>query len=644
MASLSHAPRIDPDEVFRRLVLRTASETGEEFLHSLVQNIAAALQVAGAWVTEYVPAENKLRTLAFWMHGRLVEPFDYALSGTPCEPVICDRRFFAVEEGVFEQFPKDLSLNDWGAVSYLGVPLLDAGGHVLGHLGAFDTRPLAATPALEAIFSAFATRAAAEFLRLRAARELGAREAQLSGLVDSAMDAILVLDCEGAIARVNPAALRVFGCAEEDLQGEHFVDFLDQPSARRFTLFLDRLADPGSGDDALWVPQSLQALRWDHSVFPAEMTLSRFATHKAACFTVILRNVDERVDAARRIRELTEEAELLRAERRDALGPADMIGRSRCMRELFENIERVAPSGSTVLIHGETGTGKELVARAIHLRSARAKHALVKVNCAAIPAALMESEFFGHEKGAFTGATARREGRFALAHQGTLFLDEVGELSIDLQSKLLRVIQEGEYEPVGGNQTIKVDVRLVAATNRDLAAMVAKGQFREDLFFRLNVFPLNLPPLRERGDDIGALAQAFAERLAARMGRAVEPLEGTDAKLLRSYGWPGNVRELQNVIERAIILSRGTRLDLARAMPQTGGSTVEAEAPAEPGRARRILTARELREVEADNLRQAMESAGWRISGANGAASLLGLPPTTVSSRLKALGIRRPTA
>jgi PAS domain S-box-containing protein len=456
------------------------------------------------------------------------------------------------------------------------------------------------------------------------------------------MDAILLLDHSGAIMRTNSAALRVFGCSDEDLLGERFVDFLDAPSAKQFALFLNRVADPKSGDGALWVPQSLNASRWDRSSFPAEITLSRFEADNANCFTVILRNIDERIEAERRIRELTDEAEMLRAESGDAVGPAEMIGRSPCMRALFESIDRVAPSDSTALIHGETGTGKELVARAIHLRSKRSKHPLVKVNCAAIPSNLMESEFFGHEKGAFTGATSKRDGRFALADKGTLFLDEVGELPLDLQSKLLRVIQEGEFEPVGGNQTIHVDVRIVAATNRDLAAMVQEGGFREDLYYRLNVFPLQLPPLRERRGDIGMLAQAFVEKLARRMGRAMAALTDSDLQLLRTYDWPGNVRELQNVIERAIILARGPRPELARAMPQTTFSAAPNEENHGGGAERRILTASELRDLEADNLKRAMEAVSWKVSGAGGAAELLGLPPTTVNSRLKALGVKRP--
>ena len=278
--------------------------------------------------------------------------------------------------------------------------------------------------------------------------------------------------------------------------------------------------------------------------------------------------MSERLEAERRIRALIEEAESLRAVVGEAPGEMGIVGRSAGVRGVCNSIRQVAPTDATVLILGETGTGKELVARAIHEASARREEALVRVNCAAIPESLIESEFFGHEKGAFTGATARRDGRFAQADGGTLFLDEVGELPLDLQAKLLRVIQEGEFEPLGGTKTRKVDVRVVAATNRSLEDEISAGRFREDLYYRLNVFPISVPALRERGNDICLLAEAFVQRFADRMGRRFDSLTDQDRQLLKSYSWPGNVRELQNVIERALILSSGHALDLSRAMPR----------------------------------------------------------------------------
>jgi transcriptional regulator with GAF, ATPase, and Fis domain len=293
-----------------------------------------------------------------------------------------------------------------------------------------------------------------------------------------------------------------------------------------------------------------------------------------------------------------------------------------------------------VLILGETGTGKELIARAIHRASRRRDKPLIKVNCAAIPATLIESEFFGHEQGAFTGATKKRDGRFALAHGGTIFLDEVSELPFDLQSKLLRVLQEGEFEPVGSAHTRKVDARVIAATNRDLGQAVRDGRFREDLYYRLNVFPILLPPLRERREDIGILAAAFAQKFARRMGRSLEPLSHNCLRRLETYNWPGNVRELQNIVERAVITSSDGNLNLDRALPETVNSP-HIMPSSDGAAAKHVRTAKELEELERQNLIAALESVDWKVAGSNGAAQLLGIKPTTLSSRMKALGIER---
>jgi transcriptional regulator with GAF, ATPase, and Fis domain len=372
-------------------------------------------------------------------------------------------------------------------------------------------------------------------------------------------------------------------------------------------------------------------VRGDGEAFPAEATLSRYELQGRACFTLILRDANERLEAEEKLR-------YLRAEIDELHGFDEIVGQSPSLRQVLADVERVAPTDATVLVTGETGTGKELIARAIHRRSPRAEKPLITVNCAAIPGNLQESELFGHEKGAFTGALQRRDGRFKLADKGTIFLDEVGEMGPELQAKLLRVLQEGEFEPLGSSRTVRVDVRVVAATNKDLAQMAKAGTFRADLLYRLNVFPLHLPPLRERGDDVTVLAEAFARGFAKRRGRAVAPLSADQKAKLRRYEWPGNVRELQNVIERALITSAdGRTLNLERALP-------EAEAPAAPqADGGRVLTATELEDFERANIARALEAAGWKISGAGGAAALLGLNPNTLSSRMKKLGIRKPS-
>ena len=301
----------------------------------------------------------------------------------------------------------------------------------------------------------------------------------------------------------------------------------------------------------------------------------------------------------------------------------------------MQQIELVAPTDASVLVTGESGTGKELVAREIHRRSSRSARPMIKVNCASIPSELYESEFFGHVKGAFTGAVQARAGRFEAAHEGTLFLDEVGEIPLSLQSKLLRVLQEGQYERVGEERTREVDVRVIAATNRDLRREVDEGRFREDLFYRLNVFPLEVPPLRERIADVPMLAEHFLDCAAQRMGTERPKLTVAAATELQTYDWPGNVRELQNVIERSVITARGgaLRFDLP--------STRRAPAPV-PVATDEIVPDAEMKRRVRANIVSALERAGWKVSGSGGAAELLGVKPTTLASRLKQMGIERP--
>jgi PAS domain S-box-containing protein len=625
-----------------RLVLEgTSSETGTQFFRALVRNLAHALGTMGAWVTEYLPAEQKLRALAMWLHDGFVEHYEYSIEGTACQAVVEARKLIHIPERVIELFPKDDDLVPLNAVSYLGAPLLDTDGTVMGHLSVLDNKPMPKHPRAISLFEIFAARAAAEHRRLKVEQDLCAREEQLSLLLQTAMDAIVVLDGRMAIIRVNSAAERLLGCTAEDLVGESIHDFLVPESAARVEAFAREIERRPAGQQQLWVPQDFVVRRWDHSVFPAEVTLSRFENRTRAFYTLILRNSDERLEAERRIQLLTQEAEYLREAVREMPGHGDLLGRSDCMQAVFDAIKRVAKTDSTVLITGETGTGKELVARSIHRASDRAEKPLVVVNCAAIPANLIESEFFGHERGAFTGAVNRREGRFALAHGGTIFLDEVGDLPLELQAKLLRVLQEGEFEPLGSTKTIKVNVRVVAATNRDLKQMTGEAKFREDLYFRLNVFPIHLPPLRERGRDVEQLATSFAQSFARRMGKRVHPLTDDQLKRLRRYDWPGNVRELQNVIERAIILTSGPHPELERAMCGFVPRTAEPLPTETAGQLERVFTAREMEDLERANIARALEHCDWKVSGENGAARLIGVPASTLSSRMKALGIRK---
>jgi transcriptional regulator with GAF, ATPase, and Fis domain len=337
-------------------------------------------------------------------------------------------------------------------------------------------------------------------------------------------------------------------------------------------------------------------------------------------------------------RKLERENAYLREEETRALG--EIIGRSPPMRHLSEQVAVVAPTNATVLIIGESGTGKELVAREIHKASSRRDGPMVRVNCAAVPRDLFESEFFGHVKGAFTGALRDRVGRFELANGGTLFLDEVSEIPIELQSKLLRAIQEGEYERIGANRTLKTDVRLVAATNRNLVEEVRKGKFREDLYYRLNVFPITLAPLRERKSDIPTLAAHFLERACKEFNKPVALMSGEALAALKGYDWPGNVRELQNVVERAVITSREGSISFE--LPSTPHATQMSERFGNSA-VIQVRTEQELRESERANILAVLNKTRWKVYGRGGAAELLGIKPGTLAARMKKLGLRRPS-
>ena len=335
------------------------------------------------------------------------------------------------------------------------------------------------------------------------------------------------------------------------------------------------------------------------------------------------------------------EVQYLTGEIREGLRFGSIIGRSAGIRKVLEQVEMVAPTDANVLITGESGTGKELVARAVHENSTRHERPMVRVNCASIPSELFESEFFGHAKGAFTGAVAERIGRFELADGGTLFLDEVGEIPPGLQSKLLRVLQDGQFERVGENRTRKVDVRIVAATNRDLHAEAEAGRFRQDLYFRLNVFPIEIPPLRERMEDIAPLARQFVEESALRLRKPLIRLGEDQIRHLESYSWPGNVRELQNVTERSMILARDGHLRLDLGGLPRGESTQLEIGAANSDAVLEDLTLEDLKRMERAVILRALEQTGWKIHGDDGAAALLHLKPSTLSSRVKAMGLSK---
>jgi formate hydrogenlyase transcriptional activator len=508
-----------------------------DFFSSLVRHLAVALEVRYAFATECVDGEEtRVRSLAFWSGDKFGPSFEYETAPTPCRGVL-EGRICHYPKGIQSLFPLDMDLVNMEAESYLGAPVFDSSGKVIGHLAVVDDKLMRENPQAVAILKIFAARVGAELERQRTYRKL-----------------------------------------------HETLDELQQLKNR---------------------------LRAENAYLKEEIRLEH--------------NFEE------------------------------IVGCDSALREVLSKVAQVAPLDSTVLICGETGTGKELVARAIHQASLRKSRALVKLNCTAISAGLVESELFGHVKGAFTGALERRIGRFELADCGTLFLDEVSELPLEIQVKLLRVLQEREFEPVGSSRTIRTDVRIIAATNRNLEDAVRAGRFRADLFYRLNVIPIELPPLRKRSSDIPQLVMFFLERFASKFGKKIDSVQRETMDLLMEYAWPGNIRELQNLIERAVVLSKGPVLYLDPGFfPNAAGAhAVDATKPtAEYGTRKDCdpvdgspasvgTSASTFEEIAREHVLATLNRCGGVIDGPKGAAKCLGLHPSTLRSRMAKLGISR---
>jgi formate hydrogenlyase transcriptional activator len=524
--------------VLQALSEGTAAATGDEFFRALAKHAALALGARYAFAAETL-SELESRSLAYWEGSGFGEGFSYRFPGTPCQRVAAGN-VCSTPTNIQCLYPEDLWLQQIGADSYIGVPMRNAAGRVLGHIAVLHTEPLTPTPEHLAILQIFAARGCAELERLQADRALREAMSEVQRLRDRLQAENIYL--------------------QEEIRNQFHFD--------------------------------------------------------------------------------------------------QLIGSSARWQRVLEEVEAVAASESTVLVLGETGTGKELIARALHARSPRRDRPLVKVNCGAISAGLVESELFGHRKGAFTGALQNRVGRFELADGGSLFLDEIGELPLDTQVKLLRALQEQELEPVGSNETVRVNVRVIAATNRNLEQAVADGRFRADLYYRLNVIPLRVPALRERRADIHQLAVYFLQRCAKKSGKSVRGIATTTLDHLMSYDWPGNVRELENVIERGVVLSSGPLLELDTRLlgvvERVSSASSRSSAPSSErapaadgtrdttGRAHAGAKPSPLEEVERQHILAALERTGWVLEGAQGAAQLLNLTPSTARSRMKRLGITRP--
>ncbi len=605
----------------RAIVAGTAESTGEAFFRSLVQNLSIASGVPNAFIAEFAAPKTRVRALAFWMNGSFVENQEWELAGTPCEEVV-NGNLCHHPSGVSRRFPKEA-----GVESYLGVPLQDSAGEVLGHLAIFDQRPMPPQPRLLFTFRIFAARAAAELSRLRAEARLMASEERFRDLFDEAPIAYVHEDLESRFISANRAAMRILGITPEQVSGTVGMSFVpDTPEAQRRVQ--EAFASVGRGTDTSGVVLELRRRDNGKPIWIQWWSKPDPSGHYTRTMFV---DITERVLMEREQARLQAQNTYFQEELRSVHNFGEIIGGSAPIQSLLTNLSRVAPTDASVLIRGETGTGKELIARAVHAASKRRDRPLIKVNCAALPASLVESELFGHEKGAFTGAIAKRIGRFELADGGTIFLDEVGELPMDAQVKLLRVLQERELDRVGGRSPVKVDVRVIAATNRNLGLAIAEKTFREDLYYRLNVFPLQTPPLRERREDIPLLVGYLLHKLTARLGKRIERVSDPSLQRLLSYPWPGNVRELENVIERAVILADGPIIEIDPEMLPRPSS-----ADAVPADSDASLEALEKRHVLA-----VLDRTHWVIEGPNGAAQVLGLQPSTLRYRMKILGIKR---
>ena len=467
--------------------------------------------------------------------------------------------------------------------------------------------------------------------RKRVEAALRESEERFAGLFRSAMDAIVIVDLAGRIMQFNDAAETVFRCAASEATGELFPQRF---AADEFRRILEDCLRERKGDEItrryLVAAGGLTALRADGEAFAAEATISQVDIPGEPLFAIILRDVDDRKRVEAEIRQLRQQSDYLKEEIKTHHNFEEIVGDSPALRRVLRSVETVAPTSATVLILGDTGTGKELVARAIHDLSPFRDKPLVKVNCAALPVGLAESELFGHERGAFTGAVARKIGRFELADRGTIFLDEIGDLPLDMQVKLLRVLQEGEFERIGGTRTMTVNVRVIAATNRDLKQAVTDERFRSDLYYRLNVFPVTMPSLRDRKEDIPVLVSYFVDKYARRLGKRIDTIADGVLTALLAYEWPGNIRELENVIERAVILTPGAALEFGGWLMETGAT---------PNNETGMLT---LDEAQRQHIIKTLDLTRWRVGGERGAAKLLDIKATTLASRMKKLGIECP--
>jgi formate hydrogenlyase transcriptional activator len=661
-------------EMLRIISEGTASAIGKDFFRLLAQKIIVSLGIRYAIVTECAnSAKTRVRTLVYIERDNFLEDFEYDLNGTPCEIVMTGQSYFCTKD-LDLLFPKEV-----GVKAYFAVPIYLSNGEVIGHIAVFDTKPLEINPEKLDILKIFASRAGAEIERKRKDELIQSNMERYKSIFDFSpvglceedfsevkkhvdeLKSIHGLDLKSIFEkfpdevfnswrrvkriRVNQAQLNVFDVESEEEYSQYLQEtYMPMPAKGLLLTFESGVTQFERETEIISKAGRKKMMKVKRVIIPgAEQDWSKSLI---SCVDITeLKKVQESLkkslDEVQLLKEQLEaENTYLQQEIKLNHNFEEIVSNSAVFRSVLEKVEQVAETDATVLILGESGTGKELIARAIHSVSNRGNRPLVKINCAALPSNLIESELFGHEKGAFTGAITQKVGRFELAHGGTLFLDEIGEMPLDLQSKLLRVLQEGEFERVGSSKTLKVDVRIIAATNRDLEASVDSKEFRTDLFYRLNVFPILSPPLRQRKEDIPFLVNHFCKKYGTRFNKKIQSVSKPVLEKLMAYDWPGNVRELENIIERGIIVSKGGVLEMGDWLPKVDKQTNPAAKRANdspPTAAKK----ESMRDVEHQHILDTLEKTNWKIRGENGAAKILGLNPTTLEARMKKLGISR---
>jgi formate hydrogenlyase transcriptional activator len=625
------------EEILKTISENTSGVTGTDYFRELAKCITATLNVRYSMVV--LCSENdktKLRMLSYVDRQEVLENIDYDTRGTPCEIVMEGREFFCADK-LEESFPKEKGIKSWVAVPIYS----PTSGKVIGNIAAFDNLPMVNDQNQVVILRIFAARTGAEIERIRAEEKvvetlkllnsdlqvkLQDSEKRFRDLFEEAPIAYVHEGLDSKFIKANRAALNILGVRPEDVPHTYGKQMApDTPEAQK--RMREAFESIGRGTDTSGVELELRRQDngkpvwiqwWSNPDLGGQFTRTMFI------------DITDKVLMEREQARLKAENKYLQEEIKLNYNFEEIVSKSNGFQKVLQQVEKVASTDATVLILGESGTGKELLARAVHNISNRSKRPLVKVNCATLPSNLIESELFGHEKGAFTGAMDRKIGRFELADGGTIFLDELGELPIELQAKLLRVLQEGEFERLGNSKTLKVNVRVIAATNRNLQLAIEKKEFREDLFYRLNVFPITCPPLRERREDIPLLVKHFLQKFEGKMGKKITQVPAPVMDALCAYNWPGNIRELENLIERAMILSPGSELSYGEWLPSVKLTAGHLNTPLQ-----------KLEEVEKNHISEVLRQLNWKVSGENGAAKFLGLNPTTLEARMKKLGIKR---